>query len=79
MKNHVWFLLVLLLAACASDRQPDSAIGSATGAALKHRKSDAKQEPVELQKPVSVEEQKPDLGDQGEPLPRKSEHNIEED
>lgn len=76
MKNTNLFL-VLLLSACAITPQP-GVNGKTPGSALEHRKS-AKPEPEQPQRPVPVETQQPDMVDQGEPLPKKSEHNIEED
>lgn len=75
MRNPV-FLLVLLLAGCASAQQP---VGAA-GAAPEHRKSAAKTESTESQesqKPVPVEAEQPESGDSL--LPKPKEYYIEED
>lgn len=77
MRNFV-LLLVMLLPACASDRQPGGVIGNATGAGLEHGKSNAESQPVARQRPVPAEVKQPARIDQVAP-PKKREHNIEED
>lgn len=77
MRNSV-LLLVMLLPACASDHQPGGTIGNATGAGLKHGKSNAESQPVAGQRPVPAEVKQPARIDQVAP-PKKREYNIEED
>lgn len=71
MKNSV-LLLVLLLTACASDFRWGGAPGTAA-AVKEHGKSQAKSQPA----PAKV--QQPERNDQEILLPKKREHNIEED
>lgn len=77
MRNSV-LLLVMLLPACASDHQPGGTIGNATGAGLKHGKSNTESQPVAGQRPIPAEVKQPARIDQVAP-PKKREHNIEED
>lgn len=88
LKCSVLFL-ALLLSACASVSQPAATIEKATGAAPDLRKSDAESRPAASQQqsapvaapqpPAPVEAQQPAPSDQVDPVPKKKEHNIEED
>lgn len=71
MKNSV-LLLVLLLTACATDIHWGGASGP-PAAVNEPRKSEPKSQPA------PVKAQQPERNDQPMPLPKKREHNIEED
>lgn len=64
MKNYI-LILVLLLAACASDSRSV--------------KSGADPHPAARQRPAPVEVQQPARSEPVIPAPKKTEHNIEED
>ena len=74
MRNAV-LLSVLLLSACANFPQ---AVG-ANGAVQESRQSDAAPQPAAPQKSAPVEAQQPAPSGQGDNLPQKPKHNVEED
>ncbi|HEY0666323.1 MAG TPA: hypothetical protein VGD24_09675 [Gallionella sp.] len=78
MKSHV-LLFVLSLSACASLQSSGGEVDGAQGNGGESRKSSVKPEPAQPQRPAPAEAQVPDTSGQGDALPRKSEHNIEED
>lgn len=76
MRNFV-LLIALLLSACAGHHKKEGEIADAASRVQGHRNVELR--PAVRQRPVIIEKPQPAHSAQGDPAPKRHEHNIEED